>query len=197
MILFKIRRRLVLLAIRVVQLLRVTWYRVLSTNRVHGAPVLHQPLQAVGSGDISFDRNAHIGVFPSPGFLSTYAYIEARKPSAVVRIGEGTWINNGFCCIAEHSSISIGANCLIGANVEVLDSDFHGLRLDERSMSKPEWAAPVVIEDRVFVGSNVRILKGVRIGMGAVIANSSLVTSDIPPMTVAGGIPAKVLRTLE
>jgi maltose O-acetyltransferase len=91
----------------------------------------------------------------------------------------------------------IGANCHIGANVEILDSDFHGLRIEERSISKPEWAAPVVIEERVFVGSNVRILKGVRIGMGAVIANSSLVTSDIPPMGVAAGIPAKIIRMLD
>ncbi|WP_374248666.1 acyltransferase [Thermomonas sp.] len=197
MILSRVRRRLALLAIRGVQWLRVLWYRGLSTNGYRGNPVCHQPLQVAGAGSIEFARNVRIGVFPSPGFLGAYAYIEARRPSAVVRIGENTWINNGFCCIAEHSSISIGADCLIGANVEVLDSDFHGLRLDERSMSKPEWASPVVIEDRVFVGSNVRILKGVRIGMGAVIANSSLVTSDVPPMTVAGGVPAKILRALE
>lgn len=197
MMTLRIKRRLVLLAIRFLQCLRVMWYRILSTNRIQGAPICHQPLQAVGSGEICFAKNVHIGVFPSPRFLNTYAYIEARSQSAVVSVGENTWINNGFCCIAEHSSISIGANCLIGSNVEILDSDFHGLKLAERSISKPQWAYPVIIEDRVFVGSNVRILKGVKIGMGAVIANSSLVTSDVPPMTVAGGIPAKFLRTLE
>ena len=196
MMLFKAKRRFASLTIRIVQRLRAAWYWCLSTNRFIGSPFLHQPLQVAGSGMIEFDRNVHIGVFPSPGFLDTYAYIEARNPSATVKIGENTWINNGFRCIAEHSSISIGANCLIGANVEILDSDFHGLRLDERSISKPEWASPVVVEDRVFIGSNVRIMKGVRIGKGAVIANSSLVTGDVPSMAVAGGMPARIIRTL-
>lgn len=197
MIVLKFRRRLAFLVIRIVQRLRTTWYWGLSTNRVKGKPVLHQPLQVAGRGLIEFDRNVNIGAFPSPGFLDSYAYIEARNPSATVRIGENTWINNGFRCIAEHTSIAIGANCLIGANVEILDSDFHGVRLDERGLSKPEWAAPVVLEDQVFIGSNVRILKGVRVGAGAVIANSALVVSDVPPMTISGGVPAKVLSAID
>ncbi|MFZ7095385.1 acyltransferase [Luteimonas dalianensis] len=196
MLILKIRRRLAITAIRSIQWFRGVWYRMLSTNRVDGAPVRYQPVQAVGSGAIKCDRNVRIGVFPSSGFLDTYAYIEARSSTATVCIGENTWINNGFRCIAEHSLISIGANCLVGTNVEILDSDFHGLKLEDRNMSKPEWAAPVLVEDNVFIGSNVRILKGVRIGHGAVIANSSLVLADVPPMTIAGGVPAKVLRNL-
>ena len=197
MILLKVRRRLAFLAIRMVQRLRATWYWCLSTNRVEGKPVLHQPLQVAGWGKIKFNRNVRIGVFPSPGFLETYAYIEARNPSATVQIGENSWINNGFRCICEHTSVSIGANCLIGANVEILDSDFHGLRIEERGMSKPEWASPVILEDRVFIGSNSRILKGVKIGAGAVVANSSLVIADVPAMAVVGGVPAKLLRMLD
>lgn len=196
MMIMKVRRRLAQIAIRLVQRVRIMWYAVLSTNDVAGRPVLYQPLQAAGSGAIRFDANVRIGVFPSPGFLDSYVYIEARNPSAQVQFGAGTWINNGFRCIAEHTSITIGQNCLIGANVEILDSDFHGLALHERGMSKPEWAAPVILEDKVFVGSNVRILKGVRIGEGSVIANSSVVIADIPAMVVAAGVPAKVIRSI-
>lgn len=196
MLIFKIRRKLALIAILIIQKIRVVWYLLLSTNRFFGRPILNQPLQVAGAGIISFDPNVRIGVFPSPRFLDGYSYIEARNPSARVTLGAGTWINNGFCCIAEHSSICIGRNCLIGPNVEILDSDFHGLAIAERSVSRPEWAAPVVLEDNVFVGSNVRILKGVRIGAGAVIGNSSVVISDIPPAVVAAGVPAKIIRPI-
>lgn len=197
MISLKVRRRLAMLAIRGVQRLRVLCYWIFSTNRFRGSPVRYQPLQVAGLGSVEFARNVRIGFFPSPHFLSGYAYIEARGRRAKICVGENTWINNGFQCIAEHTSISIGANCLIGFSVEMLDSDFHGVRLEERSLSKPEWAAPIVIEDHVFIGSNVRVMKGVRIGRGAVIANSALVVSDIPPMAIAAGMPAKVIRMLD
>jgi len=196
-LMLKVRRRLALMAIRCVQAVRTLWYALLSTNRIVGAPQRLQPIQAVGLGRIVCHPGVSIGFFPSPGFLDSYAYIEARNASSTVSVGAGTAINNGFRCMAEHTSITIGENCLLGANVEILDSDFHGLKLDERGTSKVEWSAPVVLEDRVFIGSNVRILKGVRIGTGSVIANSSVVIGDIPPMVVAGGIPAKVLRAID
>jgi maltose O-acetyltransferase len=61
---------------------------------------------------------------------------------------------------------------------------------------KPHSCQDVVIEDRVFIGSNVKILKGVTIGSGSVIANSTVVTRDIPANCIAAGIPAKVIRQL-
>jgi len=193
----KARYRLALFAIDCVQRIRVQWYALLSTSRVEGRPRRWQPLQVAGEGRILIGANVHVGFFPSPGFLDSYAYIEARRPAARIEIGPNTIINNGFRCIADNSSITIGANCLIGPDVEILDSDFHGVNLAERRTWKPEWCAPVVLEDNVFIGSHVRILKGVRIGVGAVIANSSVVTADIPPMVVAGGVPAKVLRAID
>ncbi|BBA91568.1 hypothetical protein NIES2134_112040 [Thermostichus vulcanus NIES-2134] len=119
MLIFKIRRKLALIAILIVQKIRVVWYLFLSTNRFLGRPILNQPLQVAGAGIISFEPNVRIGFFPSPGFLDGYSYIEARNPSARVTFGSGTWINNDFRCIAEHSSICIGRNCLIGPNVEI------------------------------------------------------------------------------
>ena len=77
--------------------------------------------------------------------------------------------------------------------MEILDSDFHGLKMTERRQSQPEWARPVRIGDDVFVGSNVTILKGVSVGNGAVIANGAIVTRDVPAGVIAGGSPARVL----
>lgn len=196
MLIAKIHRRLIGIALRVAQWNRIVWYRVLSTNHATGRAVLHQPLQTVGAGMIKFEPDVHIGVWPSPRFMDSCAYVEARGLDAAVSIGRGTWINNGFVCIAEHTSITIGRNCLLGADVEILDSDFHGLSLTERRTSKPEWARSVVLEDNVFVGSHTRILKGSRIGEGSVIANSSVVVGDIPRMVLAAGVPARVIRQL-
>jgi len=146
---------------------------------------------------IEFSGDVSIGVFPSPLFFSTYAYIEARNSTAKISIADGTWINNGFSAIAVHTSITIGRRVLIGTNVEMFDSDFHGIRVDDRNVSRAEWAKPVVVEDDVFLGSNVRVLKGVTIGRGAVVANGSVVVKDIPPGVIAGGNPARVLKAIE
>jgi acetyltransferase-like isoleucine patch superfamily enzyme len=176
---------------------RILVYKFLSKASFCGDPILNQPLQTVGLGSIEFLGRVNIGVFPSPYFFSTYAYIEARNSSVKISIGDGTWVNNNFCAIAEHTFIKIGRRVLIGTNVEIYDSDFHGIRIIDRNKSSPECARPVVIEDDVFLGSNVRILKGVTIGYGSVIANSSVVISDIPAGVIAGGIPARVLRKIE
>ncbi|QJX03226.1 acyltransferase [Alcanivorax sp. IO_7] len=123
--------------------------------------------------------------------------MEARRKSSSVSIGSGTFINNNFCAIAEHSSITIGKNCLIGFNVEITDSSFHGIEVVDRQVSRPEWAAPVVIGDNVFIGSNVKVLKGVKVGDGSVVANGAVVTKEIPPNCVFGGNPAKLIKMLE
>jgi acetyltransferase-like isoleucine patch superfamily enzyme len=192
----KVRRRLAREGCRLVQWLRIIMFRLLSGAHIQGKPTLFQPLQTAGLGQICFSGQVKIGVFPSPLFFSTYAYLEARNSTAQIRIGDGTWLNNGFIAIAEHTSITIGQRVQVGTSVEIYDSDFHGIHVDDRMRSIAEWARPVVIEDDVFLGSNVRVLKGVTIGRGSVIANSSVVTKDIPPSVVAGGNPARVIRAI-
>ena len=172
-------------------------YRCFSGAQMQGKPILHQPLQVVGLGIIKFIGKVNIGVYPSPFFLSTSTYLEVRNNTAEIKIGNGTWINNGFSAIAEHTSITIGQRVLIGTLVEIYDSDFHGIRVNDRNKSMAEWAKPVVIEDDVFLGSNVRVLKGVTIGRGSIISNSSLVVSDVPAGVIAGGNPARVLRKID
>lgn len=58
----------------------------------------------------------------------------------------------------------------------------------------PENDAPVVIEDDVWIGANVTILKGVTIGRGSVVAAGVVVTKSCPPYSIIGGVPAKVLK---
>ena len=175
---------------------RVAFFSALSDVRVKGRPVLRQPALLKGKGDLIFDGKVTIGYYPSPLFYSTYAHIEARNSSASIRVGGGTAINNNFCAIAEHTTITIGRNCLIGVSVEIMDSDFHGLKVADRRMSMPEWGRPVVIEDDVFIGSNVKITKGVTIGRGAVVANGAVVVKSVPELVVVGGNPARIIKNL-
>ena len=177
--------------------LRIYFYRILSSATIQGeSPNLRQPMQTIGRGTIEFESGVNIGFFPSPFFFTSHAYLEVRNQSSKIYIGQDTSINNGFVAIAEHTHIKIGARVLIGTNVEIIDSDFHGINLIDRNASKPEWAKPVVVEDDVFLGSNVRICKGVTISAGSVIANGSIVTQNIPAGVIAAGNPATVLRSI-
>jgi maltose O-acetyltransferase len=189
-------RALTLLATKAAAWIRAAKYSVLSNNLVIGNSLGPQPVLALGAGLIKVGLNVKIGYYPSPHFFSTYAHLEARADEALIEIGDGTHINNGFVAIAEKSSITIGSNCLIGTRCEIFDSDFHALTRLSRETGQAYHSRPVVVEDDVFIGSNVRILKGVRIGHGAVIGNSSVVTRDIPPRCVASGAPAVVRRQL-
>ncbi|EML0281075.1 acyltransferase [Vibrio alginolyticus] len=102
-------------------------------------------------------------------------------------------------CIHAYESITIGKNCLIAANCQIFDGSGHDLsfsdvenRINTRGVSKP-----VLIEDNVWIGINSIILPGVTIGNGSVIAANSVVTKDIPPMVLAGGNPAKIIKRYE
>lgn len=181
----------------IVQIPRVYFYYLLSNNRVYGQPKRFQPIQAVGRGKIIFKGGVKVGVFPSPYFFSTYAYFDARKTNAEIVIGENTWINNNFSAIADSAGITIGSCCLIGANVEIIDSDFHAIKLEDRDAGELVKAKPVLIGNDVFIGSNVKIMKGVSIGDGSAIGNGSIVTTDIPSRVIAAGNPARVIKKIE
>ena len=107
--------------------------------------------------------------------------------------------NSGFsgvqiCCT---KNITIGNNVWVGANVTIYDTDFHPIDPYERlKLDTPALSAEVVIEDCVWIGSNAMILKGVHIGKGAVIAAGSIVTKDVPELTIYGGNPAKFIREI-
>lgn len=112
-------------------------------------------------------------------------------PGARIEIGDRTFFNYGVD-ISARSSVKVGADCLLGAHVGILDNDFHDLK--ERWKTPP--SKPVVIGDRVWLGNRVLVLPGVTIGADAVVGAGSVVVSDIPPRSVAVGNPARVIKTL-
>ena len=113
---------------------------------------------------------------------------------ALIEIGDNTRINGASIHAVER--ITIGKNCLIAANVTIVDSDGHGLRPDERYLVNPS-ARPVIIEDNVWIGLNSIILKGVRIGANSVVGAGSVVSRDVPSNCIVSGNPAQVVKTFD
>jgi len=181
---------------RYYQRMRILLYKGLSTNKnIVGKPLIQQPVLFAGEGKMIFEDQVYLGYFPSPHFYDSSIYIEARGKDSVIKIGQNSFINNGAKIVCDRTMIQMGSNLLIGLNFEVQDSDFHGLHPDKRRGSDYS-CDPVIIEDNVFIGNNVRIMKGVTIGKNSVIANSSVVVSNIPADSVAGGNPAKVIKSV-
>lgn len=112
-------------------------------------------------------------------------------PDGVLEIGDGTFVNYDTS-ISVHARVSIGRDCQIGQYCIINDNDYHDI-VDKTRLPP---SRPLVIEDRVWLGARVIVLKGVHIGHDAVIGAGSVVTRDIPPRTVAVGLPARVVREL-
>jgi len=110
-------------------------------------------------------------------------------------IGDETYVNR-YTMFDAHRRIEIGARCMIGPYCYLTDSD-HGMGRRRGIKRQPMRSEPVILEDEVWLGANVVVLKGVRVGRGAVVGAGSVVTADIPPNAVAVGAPARVLRTRE
>jgi acyl-[acyl carrier protein]--UDP-N-acetylglucosamine O-acyltransferase len=89
--------------------------------------------------------------------------------------------------------VQIGENVRIAPYTIILDSDFHNTK-DHFSDGA---SSPVIIEHDVWIATRATILKGVTIGHGSVIAAGSVVTKSIPPKSVAGGVPARVIKKIE
>lgn len=109
-----------------------------------------------------------------------------------ISFGKNVFINAG-CHFQDQGGITIGDGVLIGHNV-VLATANHALA---PSKSRKLNYAPIVIGDNVWIGSNAVILQGVTIGQWAVVAAGAVVTKDVEPYTVVGGIPAKFIRKVE
>lgn len=175
---------------------RIYCFKILSNNKnIQGVATKNQPVLFLGEGNIIFGRNVSLGYFPSPKFYSDSIHIEARRLDSEIKFGNNIYINNGFIAVAESSYIHIEDDVLIGTNVEIINSDFHGLDPKERNSGK-QISLPIIISKNVFIGSNVVITKGVTIGENTVIANGSVVTTSFPENVIVGGNPAKVIRSL-
>lgn len=110
-----------------------------------------------------------------------------------MRIGDETWIGQQSF-LHSAGGIEIGARVGIGPGVRIITSAHAEAGREMPILNAPIELAPVVIEDDCDLGVGATILPGVRIGRGAQIGAGAVVTEDVPPYSVAMGVPAKVTR---
>lgn len=114
-------------------------------------------------------------------------------------LGSDIFIGEGAIFQASESSITVGDKVMFGPRVTIMGGD-HNIGILGRYMydvkeKRPSDDLPVVIESDVWVGTGAIILKGVTIGRGSVVAAGAVVTRSMPPYSIVGGVPAKVLKT--
>ncbi|WP_305076294.1 DapH/DapD/GlmU-related protein [Pseudanabaena sp. lw0831] len=124
--------------------------------------------------------------------------------NATIAIGKRVFMN-GYLIAAQ--SIEIGDDVLISWGVTIVDHNSHAISFSERSqdvvnwrLGKKDWTnvkiAPIKISNKVWIGFNSIILKGVTIGEGAIVGAGSVVTKDVPAWTIVAGNPARVIREI-
>ena len=114
-----------------------------------------------------------------------------------IEIGEGCLINHNNVLQAgkEFAKIKIGNYVHTGANVMIFAFNHSIDETDVPSILQDYYDADVEIEDDVWIGAGSVILSGVTIGKGSVIAAGSVINKSVPPYSIVGGIPGKVIRT--
>lgn len=108
-----------------------------------------------------------------------------------IHLGKRVFINSG-CKFQDQGGIFIGDDVLVGHNCMIATLN-HVEDPDRRADMIP---SPVRIGDKVWIGANVTILPGVTVGEGAILAAGAVVTKDVEPRTIVGGIPAKVIKRI-
>jgi acetyltransferase-like isoleucine patch superfamily enzyme len=109
-----------------------------------------------------------------------------------IRVGRNVFINQN-CTLYDLGGIDIADDVMIGPNVSIITS---GHPLDPAQRRACVIAKPVVIERNVWIAAGATIIGGVTIGENAVVAAGSVVTRDVPPNTLVGGNPARVIRSI-
>lgn len=154
------------------------------------ARIIRFPFEVRGRRYISFGQNLTTGTHCR---IEAYPYYKKEK---IIFIGKNVEMND-FVHITGVSNVIIGDNVLLASKIFVSDSN-HGAYSGKEFDSSPETPPrkrpleykPVNIGDNVWIGESVSILGGVKIGKGAIIGANSVVAKDIPPYTIAVGIPA-------
>ena len=116
-------------------------------------------------------------------------YIDYGKP---VTIGKRCFIQQ-CCTFFGRGGITVGNDVFIGPKVNLITIN-HDVDPDNRSAT---YGRPIKIEDKVWIGINSTILPGVTLGYGAIVGANSVVTKDVPPMTVVAGNPARIIKRIE
>jgi len=146
-------------------------------------------IMALSEEGIVLGDNVTIGAFATIKPSNYYG----RELGVGLRVGNNSNIGR-YSYIGCSGRISIGNNVLMGPRVGLFAEDHNFERVDTPIRDQGVVREPIVIEDDCWIGSGSIITGGVRIGQGAIIAAGSVVTRNVPPYKVVGGVPARVIR---
>jgi len=127
--------------------------------------------------------------------IQNYTFFQLTKPNPRVYIGDNTVIGR-HCMITAKNLIRLGDNVLMGAYVQIIDTN-HGTKAGKIIRDQSAKIGEVVIGNDVWIGAGVKILMNYHIGDGAIIGANAVVTGDIPSNAIAVGIPARVIKYRE
>ena len=150
-------------------------------------PVHGNILEALREGRLEIGANS---------LLEPNVWITAPE-AARVRIGEGTFLNIGVM-VASVGLVEIGSHCMLANGCFVTDGN-HRYDDPDRPITWQGFntKGPTRIGDNVWCGANVVVTSGVTIGERCVIGANSVVTTDVPPWSIAAGAPARVVRQID
>ena len=152
--------------------------------------VVQATLRCSNPRDIYLGDRVFIG---SDAWIDCFTAFAGQRFTPRLEIGDDTMIGYHSHVMAV-GHLRIGKHVLIADKVYISDN-LHGFEdVDRPIMQQPLVHRPVTIEDEVWIGENACVLPGVTIGRHSVIGSNSVVTKDIPPYSVAAGVPAKVIR---
>ncbi len=190
------RRMLIrLLSLPVTLLFRLTrpigqpWKRVYFHGRLNSdVPGTDASVQCDGRVIVTGTRNVSLGKRCRLGMETELRTMEEGQ----IRLGDDTRINRG-CTLTSYSEIFIGDFTIIGEYVSIRDAN-HGMDPGQPMRYQPHHSAPIRIGRDVWIGRGCCILAGVEVGEGAVVGANSVVNKDVPPFSIVGGVPAKVIK---
>jgi len=164
---------------------RTAWWRILGMHV--GPGTLLPKVHVTWAHQVSLGENCRL----EHDVYFKYDGIWAPGPSIVV--GDRAFIGFG-CEFNVRKRVEVGADCLIGSGCKFIDHD-HGTTTRNVPMNEQIGGAEeeILLEPDVWLGANVVVLKGVRIGRGGIIAAGAVVTKEIAPFEIWGGVPARKL----
>lgn len=145
---------------------------------------IYAPPRATGAVELA--RNVH---------FYRGSVIELGEGSASLRVGPNTYFQAGCTLNPYLGNITVGANCMIATRCTFMPYQ-HNFTDPDRPMREQGLTSrgDIVLEDDVWLGAQVCVMDGVTIGRGAIIGAGAVVTKDIPPYSIAVGVPARVVR---